>query len=40
MSDDELFKATKEGKGKMQPFDKKLTDSQIRDLIKFIHTLK
>ena len=40
MSDDELFKITKEGKGKMPVYDKKLTDDQIKDLIKFIRTLK
>ena len=39
-SDDELFTATKQGKGKMPAYDKKLTDDQIRQLIKYIRTLK
>ena len=40
MSDDELFKMTKEGKGKMPAYDKKLTDDEIKSLVKFIRTLK
>jgi cytochrome c6 len=40
MTDDELFNATKQGKGKMPAYDKKLTDDQIRQLIKYIRTLK
>ena len=39
-SDDELFAATKQGKGKMPAYDKKLTDDQIRQLIKYLRTLK
>ena len=39
-SDDELFKATKEGKGKMPKYDGKLTDDQIKSLVKYIRTLK
>lgn len=39
-SDDELFKATKEGKGKMPKYDGKLTDDQIKGLIKYIRSLK
>jgi cytochrome c6 len=39
-SDEELFNATKQGKGKMPPYDKKLTDDQIKGLIKYIRTLK
>lgn len=39
-SDAELIKITKEGKGKMPKFDGKLTDDQIKDLIKYIRSLK
>lgn len=39
-SDEELFKATKEGKGKMPAYNGKLTDDQIKSLVKYIHTLK
>lgn len=39
-SDDELFKATKDGKGKMPKYDGKLTDDQIKSLVKYIRTLK
>jgi len=39
-SDEELFNATKQGKGKMPAYDKKLTDDQIKQLIKYIRTLK
>ena len=39
-SDAELFEATKQGKGKMPAYDKKLTDDQIKQLVKFIRTLK
>ena len=39
-SDAELFKITKEGKGKMPKYDGKLTDDQIKGLIKYIRTLK
>ena len=40
LSDDELFEVTKKGKNKMPAYDKKLTDDQIKDLVKYIHTLK
>jgi mono/diheme cytochrome c family protein len=39
-SDEELFNATKQGKGKMPAYDKKLTDDQIKQLIKYIRTMK
>jgi mono/diheme cytochrome c family protein len=39
-SDAELFKVTKEGKGKMPSYDKKLTDDQIKELIKYIRSLR
>jgi mono/diheme cytochrome c family protein len=39
-SDADLIKITKEGKGKMQKFDGKLTDDQIKALIKYIRSLK
>jgi mono/diheme cytochrome c family protein len=39
-SDADLFKITKEGKDKMPPYDKKLTDDQIKDLVKYIRSLK
>ena len=39
-SDDDLFTATKQGKGKMPAYDKKLTDDQIKQLIKYIRSLK
>ena len=40
MSDAELFEATKKGKGKMPAYDGKLTDDQIKGLIKYIRSLK
>jgi cytochrome c6 len=40
MSDAELFDITKKGKDKMPAYDKKLTDDQIKELIKYIRTLK
>jgi len=40
MSDAELFDITKKGKDKMPSYDKKLTDDQIKQLVKFIRTLK
>jgi cytochrome c6 len=40
MTDAELIEATKKGKGKMQGYDKKLTDDQIKSLIKYIRSLK
>jgi cytochrome c6 len=39
-SDAELFKITKEGKGKMPKQDGKLTDDQIKDLIAYIRKMK
>jgi len=39
-SDAELAKTTKEGKGKMPKYDGKLTDDQIKGLIKYIRSLK
>lgn len=40
-TDAELIKITKEGKGtKMPKYEGKLTDDQIKDLVKFIRTLK
>ena len=38
--DAELVKITKEGKGKMPKYDGKLTDDQIKDLVKYIRGLK
>jgi mono/diheme cytochrome c family protein len=38
-SDHELFEITKKGKEKMPGYDKKLTDDQIKDLIKYIRAL-
>lgn len=40
MSDAELFEITKKGKDKMPSYDKKLTDDQIKALIKYIRSLK
>ncbi len=39
-SDADLIKATKEGKGKMPKYEGKLTDDQIKGLIKYIRSLK
>jgi mono/diheme cytochrome c family protein len=39
-SDDELIKATKEGKGKMPKYEGKLTDDQIKGLVKYIRSMK
>lgn len=39
-TDQELFDITKKGKGKMPSFDKKLTDDQIKDLVKYVRSLK
>lgn len=39
-SDADMAKITKEGKGKMPKFEGKLTDDQIKGLIKYIHGLK
>jgi mono/diheme cytochrome c family protein len=40
MSDGDLFDITKQGKNKMPAYDKKLTDDQIKDLIKYIRSMK
>jgi cytochrome c6 len=40
LSDTELFDITKKGKDKMPGYDKKLTDDQVKDLIKYIRALK
>ncbi len=40
MSDVELFDITKKGKDKMPGYDKKLTDDQMKELIKYIRSLK
>ena len=40
MSDAQLFEITQKGKEKMPAYDKKLTDDQIKLLIKYIRTLK
>ena len=40
LSDEVLFELTKKGKGKMPAYDGKLTDDQIKALVKYIHTLK
>ncbi|HEX7285870.1 MAG TPA: cytochrome c [Candidatus Angelobacter sp.] len=39
-TDAELIEATKKGQGKMKGFEGKLTDDQIKGLIKYIRTLK
>ena len=39
-SDAELIKVTKEGKGKMPKYDGKLTDDQIKELVKYLRGLK
>ena len=39
-SDDELFDITKKGKNKMPGYDGKLTDDQIKALVKYIRSLK
>ena len=39
-TDAQLFETTKKGKEKMPAFDGKLTDDQIKELIKYIRTLK
>lgn len=39
-SNEELIKTTKEGKGKMPKYEGKLTDTQIKDLVKYIRTLQ
>jgi len=40
MADQDMFEAVKNGKGKMSAYDKKITDDQIKDLIKYIRSLK
>jgi cytochrome c6 len=40
MSDTELFDAVKKGKEKMPKYEGKLTDDQIKSLIKYIRSLK
>ncbi len=40
MSDQELFNITKNGKDKMPKYEGKLTDDQIKELIKYIRSLK
>jgi cytochrome c6 len=40
LSDQELFDTTKKGKDKMPAYDGKLTDDQIKGLIKYIRGLK
>jgi cytochrome c6 len=39
-SDQELLELTKNGKGKMPAYKGKLTDDQIKELVKYIRTLK
>ena len=39
-SDEELFNNTRNGKNKMPAFAGKLTDDQIKDLVKYIRSLK
>jgi cytochrome c6 len=40
MSDVELFDGIKKGKGKMQAYGTKLTDDQIKALVKYVRSLK
>src|ERR1700746_3527105 len=40
MSDAELIEAVKKGKNKMQGYEGKLTDDQIKSLVKYIRSLK
>jgi mono/diheme cytochrome c family protein len=39
-SDQNWFDDTKKGKGKMPAYDGKLTDDQIKELVKYMRTLK
>jgi len=39
-SAEEMFKAVRDGKGKMKPFAGKLTDDQIKEVVAFFRTLK
>jgi mono/diheme cytochrome c family protein len=38
-SDEQLFTTIKNGKNKLPPYSGKLTDDQIKDLVKYIRTL-
>lgn len=40
LTEEQMFTSVKGGKGKMTPFDKKLTDDQIKSLIKLVRTFK
>jgi len=40
MSDTELFDITKKGKDKMPGYDKKITDDEIKELVKYVRSLK
>lgn len=40
MPDEELIKAVQDGKGKMQAYKGKISDDEIKALIKYIHALK
>ena len=40
LTEAEMFTAVKNGKGKMTKFDGKLTDDQIKSLIKFVRSMK
>src|SRR5258708_20604341 len=40
MTDAQLIEITTKGKDKMPPYDKKLTDDQIKELVNFIRSLK
>ena len=39
LSDQEMFDITKKGKDKMPPYDGKLSDDQIKSLVKYIRQL-
>jgi len=40
LTETEMFTSVKNGKGKMTKFDGKLTDDQIKSLVKFVHNFK
>src|SRR5690349_6462167 len=40
MADTELIEALKNGKGKMRGYEGKLTDDQMKALVRYIHSLK
>jgi mono/diheme cytochrome c family protein len=40
LTEDQMFESVKKGKGKMTPFGAKLTDDQIKSLIKFVRGMK